>query len=110
MARRARLDAELVRRKLARSREQAAALVAAAHPAWSPAQITAALVAKATPGTVASRGPDGASWTAIRVACGGTHLAARVTCRSADELGLVPGRPVFAIVKSVSLDQGEFGR
>ena len=60
-------------------------------------------------GTVAALGDDSGSWIEVRVACGGAHLAARVTRRSVDELGLVPGRRVFAVVKSVSLDQGRVG-
>ncbi|MEM7775348.1 MAG: molybdenum ABC transporter ATP-binding protein [Pseudomonadota bacterium] len=35
---------------------------------------------------------------------GGVHLRARITRRSASELGLSPGRAVFALIKSVSLD------
>lgn len=58
------------------------------------------------PGTVAALGQGGGVWVEVRVACGGAHLLARVTRRSADELGLAPGRPVFAAVKSVSLAPG----
>jgi molybdate transport system ATP-binding protein len=36
-------------------------------------------------------------------------LLARVTTRSAEELGLAPGRPVFAILKTVAIDRGSFG-
>ena len=58
------------------------------------------------PGTVAALWEDGEAWIEVRVACGASHLAARVTRRSVDVLGLVPGRPVFAAVKSVSLAEG----
>lgn len=35
---------------------------------------------------------------------GGTHLRARITRQSVDELDLVPGRAVYALVKSVTLN------
>jgi molybdate transport system ATP-binding protein len=41
----------------------------------------------------------------IRLAIEGGHLLARVTQRSIAELGLTPGRPVFAVIKSVALDR-----
>jgi molybdate transport system ATP-binding protein len=51
--------------------------------------------------------PDGASPTvAVRLDCGGATLTARITRRSLDRLGLVPGRAVHAVIKSVSLDRG----
>lgn len=37
----------------------------------------------------------------------GTPLWARITRRSADELGLVPGKRIYALIKSVALDRGE---
>jgi len=60
MARRNRLDAELVRRGLARSREQAAALVAAGRVEvrGAPAAKPAALVDPADPVRVRDHGPD----------------------------------------------------
>ncbi len=61
-------------------------------------------------GTVAelqdgASGGDGTS-AAIVVDCGGAAIMARVTRRSIADLGLVPGVPVFAVVKSVALDIG----
>jgi molybdate transport system ATP-binding protein len=37
-------------------------------------------------------------------------LWARVTARAAQELGLTPGREVFALVKTVALDRASYGR
>ncbi|MFY7959844.1 MAG: molybdenum ABC transporter ATP-binding protein [Elsteraceae bacterium] len=40
----------------------------------------------------------------VRLDCGGATLLARLTTKSVVELGLAPGQPVFAIIKSVSLN------
>ena len=48
---------------------------------------------------------DGAS-ALVEIACGSETLAARITRLSAAELGLEPGRPVFAIVKGVAIEAG----
>ncbi|TDR93329.1 molybdenum ABC transporter ATP-binding protein [Enterovirga rhinocerotis] len=40
----------------------------------------------------------------LRIACGDAHLLARVTRKSVDDLGLSPGRPVHALVKSMSFE------
>jgi molybdate transport system ATP-binding protein len=58
------------------------------------------------PGTVVALGAPDAAWIEVGVACGEARLVARVTRRSAAELGLAPGRAVYAAVKSVSLDEG----
>ncbi len=57
-------------------------------------------------GTIADI-PDvpGASVTVDVVLEGGAHLAASVTRASVADLGLSPGSPVFALVKSVALDE-----
>jgi molybdate transport system ATP-binding protein len=44
---------------------------------------------------------------AVRIDCNGAALIARITRKSLDRLGLAPGQAVHAVVKSVSLDQGE---
>jgi molybdate transport system ATP-binding protein len=36
---------------------------------------------------------------------GREHLLARITRRSADALGLAPGREVFAVIKSIAIDR-----
>ena len=36
--------------------------------------------------------------------CGGDGLVARVTRKSVREVGLVPGLPVHAIIKSIAFD------
>ena len=51
---------------------------------------------------------DGAS-ALVELACGGEMLAARITRLSVDELGLEPGRPVYAIIKGVALETGAPG-
>ena len=40
----------------------------------------------------------------IQLACGATRLVARITAASARRLALSPGKPVYAIVKSVTVD------
>ena len=45
----------------------------------------------------------------IRIELDGANLLARVTFRSLSELGLVAGREVFAIVKSVAIDRHSIG-
>jgi molybdate transport system ATP-binding protein len=41
----------------------------------------------------------------IQVDCGGDILLARITRFSVERLGLEPGTPVFAIVKSIALER-----
>ena len=41
----------------------------------------------------------------VRVDCGGEALLARLTRYSVERLGLAPGTPVHALVKSVALDR-----
>ncbi len=52
-------------------------------------------------------GPDGAL---IQIAIGPDHLLARITSRSAATLALIPGQPIFAIVKSVAAAQTDIGK
>ncbi|WEX77109.1 molybdenum ABC transporter ATP-binding protein [Sinorhizobium numidicum] len=40
----------------------------------------------------------------VRVDCGGNIVVARITALSRDALQLVPGKPVYAIIKTVALD------
>ncbi len=57
------------------------------------------------PATVAEiRTVDGTG-AEIRLDCGGAALLARITRLSLSEMELAPGRRVFAVVKSVALDQ-----
>ncbi len=49
--------------------------------------------------------PEAAGATVdLRLDCGGVALVARITRLSLGEMGLAPGVPVFAVVKSVALD------
>jgi len=57
------------------------------------------------PGTVADIGAHDGSMVEIRIDCSGEALIARLTRYSVDRLGLTPGTPVFALVKSVALDR-----
>jgi 23S rRNA (cytidine1920-2'-O)/16S rRNA (cytidine1409-2'-O)-methyltransferase len=88
MARRARLDAELVRRKLARSREQAAALVAAGRVQvrGTVARKVAAMIDPADPVVVSGDDP-----TAEYVSRGGHKLAGALAAFGPDGLA-VDGR------------------
>ena len=57
------------------------------------------------PGVVAAIGPDDGPIVEVRVDCSGEALVARLTRYSVERLGLTPGAPVFALVKSVALDR-----
>ncbi len=46
----------------------------------------------------------------VRLDCHGDTVLARITRLSADRLGLVPGKPVYAMIKTVALDGGSLGR
>jgi molybdate transport system ATP-binding protein len=57
------------------------------------------------PGVVADIAPNDGPIVEIRVDCSGEALVARLTRYSVQRLGLRPGTPVFALVKSVALDR-----
>ena len=59
----------------------------------------------ALPARVGEIGAQDGPVVDIRLAIEGGHLLARLTRRSIVELGLTPGRPVFAVIKSVALDR-----
>ena len=60
-------------------------------------------------GTVAELGEENGASLDVRLDLGGTPLIARITRKSAAELGLRPGVPVFALIKSVSIDRRSVG-
>jgi molybdate transport system ATP-binding protein len=61
-------------------------------------------------GTVEALVPTGEEALEVQLRLGGERLLARITRRSRDTLGLVPGRPVFALVKTVAIDRRSLGR
>jgi molybdate transport system ATP-binding protein len=60
------------------------------------------------PGTVAEIGATDGPIVEIRLDCAGEPLIARLTRRSVEALGLVPGRPVYAVIKSIAFDHHAF--
>jgi molybdate transport system ATP-binding protein len=59
------------------------------------------------PGTIAEIGErtgEGGSTVHLRLDCGGQPLVVRLTAKSVASLALTVGKPVFAIVKSVSVE------
>lgn len=46
----------------------------------------------------------------LRLDAGGAPLWARITRRSLEQLGLVPGAQVFALVKAIAIDRSSLGR
>jgi len=60
-------------------------------------------------GTVAAIGEASGASVDVQVDVGGTALIARVTRKSATALGLAPGVPVYALVKSVAIDRHSVG-
>ncbi len=61
-------------------------------------------------GVVAELGPADGPIVDIRLDLCGEKLLARVTRLTVDRLGLVPGRPIFAVIKSIALDRRSLGR
>ena len=60
-------------------------------------------------GTVRGIGTEDGPSVDVQIDLGGTPLIARITRRSASELGLGPGVAVFALVKAVSIDRRSVG-
>jgi molybdate transport system ATP-binding protein len=60
-------------------------------------------------GTVAAIGGEFGALVEVRIAIGATTFIARVTRKSASELGLREGRPIVALVKAVSIDRHSVG-
>jgi len=60
-------------------------------------------------GTVVELGADEGSSLDVRLDLQGTALLARITRKSALELGLRPGLPVYALIKAVSIDRRSVG-
>jgi molybdate transport system ATP-binding protein len=67
----------------------------------------------ALPGRIAEIAPGEGAQCDLRLTIGAgdaaANLLARVTRRSAAELGLAPGREVFAIIKSIAIDRHSLG-
>ena len=55
-------------------------------------------------GKIATIAPSGAQ-ADIRLDCNGATVMARLTAKSVARLGLTPGRPVYAVIKSVSFER-----
>jgi molybdate transport system ATP-binding protein len=60
------------------------------------------------PGVVAELGRADGPIVELRLDCAGEALVARLTRRSVETLGLVPGRPVYAVIKSIAFDHHAF--
>jgi molybdate transport system ATP-binding protein len=60
------------------------------------------------PGTVAEIGAADGPIVEMRLDCAGEALIARLTRRSVETLGLIPGRPVYAVIKSIAFDHHAF--
>jgi molybdate transport system ATP-binding protein len=60
------------------------------------------------PGTVAEIGETDGPSVDMRLDCAGQPLIARLTRRSVESLGLVPGRRVYAVIKSIAFDHQAF--
>jgi len=60
-------------------------------------------------GTVKEIGSLDGSGVDVAVAVGGAVVVARITRKSVSVLGLVPGTPVYALVKSIAIDRHSVG-
>ncbi|HYC38833.1 MAG TPA: molybdenum ABC transporter ATP-binding protein [Usitatibacter sp.] len=60
-------------------------------------------------GVVASMEGEFGALVEVRIAAGGVELLARITRKAAEDLGLEPGRAVYALVKAVSIDRHSVG-
>jgi molybdate transport system ATP-binding protein len=66
-----------------------------------PEQISALNV---IPGRITAASPVGPGSVLIDIDCAGDRIAARLTKKSVDALGLRPGLDIFAVLKSVAFD------
>jgi len=57
------------------------------------------------PGMIAGISPGNGSLADVLIDCGGERIVSRITRQSVHDLGLVVGKPIFAVVKSVSFDR-----
>jgi molybdate transport system ATP-binding protein len=55
-------------------------------------------------------GADEGPLAAVAIDCGSAALVAQLTRKSVRDLGLAPGRPVYALVKSVAFERRGIGR
>lgn len=61
------------------------------------------------PGTVVTLREGQGPGVIVQIQCGEDRLLARITRRSAEALGLVPGKPVYAVIKTVSIARADVG-
>lgn len=57
-------------------------------------------------GTIDEISPGNGALADVRIDCHGQMVVSRITRLSVHDLGLVVGKPVFAVIKSVSFDRG----
>jgi molybdate transport system ATP-binding protein len=62
------------------------------------------------PGKVAEIGPAFGPIVDVRLDLNGALLIARVTRQTVDRLNLQPGRPVYAVIKTIALDRRSLGQ
>jgi molybdate transport system ATP-binding protein len=60
-------------------------------------------------GTIAEIGAGTGPIIDLRLDCQGESVLARVTRKSLQTLGLTPGRPVFAVIKTIAFDRKSLG-
>jgi len=70
-----------------------------------PQDISALNVLAGKVAEIASVKAGGGAQADVRLDCGGAHLLARLTAKSVQRLALEPGRPVYAVIKSVSFER-----
>ena len=56
-------------------------------------------------GEVAALGPEAGPARDVQLNLGGQRVLANLTARSVAELELMPGRAIFAIIKTVAIDE-----
>ncbi len=62
------------------------------------------------PGRIAGIASGNGHFADVTIDCNGEAVSARITRQSAEMLGLAPGLPVFAVVKSVTFDRANTAR
>ena len=60
------------------------------------------------PGIVTEIGAGDGPIVQLRLDCAGEALVARLTRRSVETLGLIPGKQVHAVIKSIAFDHHAF--